>query len=257
MMLLNKTFYLKKLCPVAMVLITLLLGIGCVRKDIDLTIGKTPQQITEAVISKSSQIKNYEFESYIHSGHDTSIRGKISSEKPSTEYFDFYEGNRPSSVFSIYSKGTRSYIKSVKMPWLPLEENIMERSSVELYMNEIASINPTPALKKIYNRKISVKRMPDEKIAGYNTVVIEIVTDFTQPIPPPGNLDSGPKNPVDSVKVTLWARKNDLLVYRYYVQGKVSMNNQALAVTATTNISGYNKTKITTPEEVKKFQIKL
>lgn len=244
---------MKKLYLVTFI-IMLALGLlisGCGPKD--LTIGKNPQQITQAVISKSGQIKNYRFESYIHTAKDSSVIGKISSVMPSVEAYDFYSGDNAQSTFSIYMRGSTVYVKSNQSDWQPLQGDIMERGTMEIYLDQITSVNPAAVLPDIYKNRLSLKRLADAKVNGHSTAVLELETDGSKvPVPGVGTMSSSGKT--KKLKVTLWVGKTDLLVYRYYVEGKLADTNHNFPITVTTNMSGYNRTRVLAPEELKQIQ---
>lgn len=244
---------MKKLYLVTTIIIlafTLLIS-GCGKKD--LTIGKNPQQITEAVISKSRQITNYSFESYIDAVKDSSATGKVSLVMPSVETYDFYSGDSVQSNFSIYMRGSTVYVKSSQSQWQPLEGDILERGTMKIYLNQITSINPASVLPDIYKNRFSLKRLDDDKVNGHSTVVLEMETDGSKISTLGGDIinSTGKSN---KLTVTLWVGKTDLLVYRYYVKGKMSDNNHNFPMAITTNMSGYNRTRVLLPEELKKIQ---
>lgn len=224
---------------------------GCAKKD--LTKGKNPQQITEAVISKSRQIKNYSFISYIHAMKESSVTGKISAVMPSAEAYDFYSGDNAQSTFSIYMRGSNVYVRSNQSQWQPLQGDIMEKGTLQIYLDQITSINPATVLPGIYKNRLSLKRIADDKIDNHSTAVLEIETDGAKiPTPGMGTINSAGK--AKKMKVTIWVGKTDLLVYRYYVEGKLSDANHNFPMTVTTNMSDYNLTKVLPPEELKKVQ---
>lgn len=247
---------MKKLYLVTLMLIlTGLLVIGCSNKKPDLTKGKTSEQIIKAVIEKSHQIKNYSFEAYLHTQSDTVIGGEVSSALPSVEFYKFYNGNHTQNVFSIYMKGSSIYIQSAKNTWGPVQENIIDRGTMEFYLNQALAANPSTILSDIYQNRIKINRLKDEMVEGKNTTVIEIVYDIAKAGRNNFNLDKNSDG--ESAKMTLWVGKNDLLVYRYYTEGTMEINNVKTGLTITTNISRYDMTKIVMPEEIKKMQVKL